>query len=108
MNDIVISEKTQQIVELVTEEKRKPFEAFCNEPGTHLFIIGPFAITSFDPMNIVTQDSMQLHQKGVKVKINGKQYSLMQPVVIYFQEDSKAAQKLHLLLQTALTAPSIR
>jgi hypothetical protein len=98
VEDVVISDETKEIVNLVTKYKESEFNHFIEQTGYHLFIEGNITTKSIDPMNIAALENKLLHKRFIKVIINNEEFLIQQPVIAYFKDSYRDIRKLHLIL----------
>lgn len=98
IDDVTISEETEEIMKLVSTIKEKEFNEFTNKRGSPLIIEGEIISKMIDPMNIIQIENKQLHKNFLGVSINDIQYLFEQPTIAYYKEDNRTIYKLYLVL----------
>src|SRR6478609_2487283 len=99
IEDVQISPETEAAVNFAVESRKKEFDEFEEQIGTHLFIEGEIIALSFDPMNIVPLDGRLLHKNYIKVRINNQEYLVQQPSLTYCAGGLKNINKLLIVLK---------
>jgi hypothetical protein len=109
IDDVAISEETEEIVHLITKNKEKEIDNFLEQTGFHFTIEGRIAAKSIDPMNITFLENKLLHKRFIKVMMNNEEFLIQQPVISYFKDNFRDITKLHLILnhQPIIKADSI-
>lgn len=98
LEELIISEKTEAIMDMVIADREKAFITFKNQLGYHLYIEGDIQITLFNPMGIVGGEDKLLHKICLKIRINKEEYFIQQPVITYYSDKIMNINKLHLIL----------
>lgn len=98
LEEVIISENTEAIMDMVITAREKAFLEFNNQIGYHLCIEGNILTTSFNPMGIVGGEDRLLHKRFLKIMINDVEYFIQQPVISYYNDKIQNINKLHLIV----------
>ncbi|ATP39961.1 hypothetical protein CSE16_07800 [Solibacillus sp. R5-41] len=79
--EVECNEDAYTIAEIMNQHKEQQVQQFFNNNNYLVEIKGPLKITSVDPMNMTHWHDNVLHKHFVKIKLQEKEVTLLQPVL---------------------------
>lgn len=99
LEQVNISRATESLYKQIQEQKQRAIHTYSSREGTHVYIKGDVKVKGFDPMNVVCHEDIRLHKTFIQIQMNDQILHINQPTIIYFKEDGKTIDKLHLIVK---------